>query len=83
MTSFTPDDRRAVVLGANIAGLVTARVLCGRFAEVVLLDRDELPEGPAPRKGTPHAVQPHGLLERNPFRMCRGLEVRRDHTRRP
>jgi hypothetical protein len=64
MTSFIPDSRRAIVLGASIAGLVTARVLCGRFAEVVLLERDELQEGPAPRKGTPHAVQPHGLLAR-------------------
>jgi 2-polyprenyl-6-methoxyphenol hydroxylase-like FAD-dependent oxidoreductase len=64
MTSLIPDDRRAIVLGASIAGLLTARVLCGRFAEVVLLERDELSEGPAPRKGTPHAVQPHGLLAR-------------------
>lgn len=64
MTSSIPEDRRAVVLGASIAGLLTARVLCERFAEVVLLERDALPERPAPRKGTPHAVHPHGLLAR-------------------
>jgi len=64
MTSFISDDRRAIVLGASIAGLLTARVLCGRFAEVVLLERDELPERSAPRKGAPHAVHPHGLLAR-------------------
>jgi 2-polyprenyl-6-methoxyphenol hydroxylase-like FAD-dependent oxidoreductase len=64
MTSLIPDDRRAIVLGASIAGLLTARVLCGRFTEVVLLERDELPERPAPRKGTPHALHPHGLLAR-------------------
>jgi hypothetical protein len=64
MTSFVPDDRRAIVLGASIAGLLAARVLSGRFAEVVLLERDELPQRPAPRKGTPHAVHPHGLLAR-------------------
>ena len=58
------DDRRAVVLGASIAGLLTARVLCEHFAEVVLLERDELPDRPAPRKGTPHAAHPHGLLAR-------------------
>jgi 2-polyprenyl-6-methoxyphenol hydroxylase-like FAD-dependent oxidoreductase len=58
------DDRRAIVLGASIAGLLAARVLCGRFAEVVLLERDELPDRPEPRKGTPHAVHPHGLLAR-------------------
>jgi hypothetical protein len=56
MTSFILDDRRAIVLGASIAGLLTARVLCGRFAEVVLLERDELPARPAPRIRTPHAV---------------------------
>jgi 2-polyprenyl-6-methoxyphenol hydroxylase-like FAD-dependent oxidoreductase len=64
MTSSIPKERRAVVLGASIAGLLTARVLCERFAEVVLLERDALPERPSPRKGTPHAVHPHGLLAR-------------------
>jgi flavin-dependent dehydrogenase len=64
MTSSIPRDRRAVVLGASIAGLLTARVFCERFAEVVLLERDVLPERPAARKGTPHAVHPHGLLAR-------------------
>ena len=64
MASSIPDDRRAIVLGASIAGLLTARVLSDRFAEVVLLERDALSEQPAPRKGTPHAVHPHGLLAR-------------------
>ena len=64
MSSSLPDARRAVVLGASIAGLLAARVLCEHFAEVVLLERDPLPERPAPRKGTPHAVHPHGLLAR-------------------
>lgn len=57
-------SQRAVVLGASLAGLLAARVLSERFAEVLLLERDELPTGAAPRKGTPHAVQPHGLLAR-------------------
>ena len=64
MTVAQRDERRAIVLGASIAGLLTARVLCERFAEVVLLERDELPDRPAPRKGTPHAMHPHGLLAR-------------------
>jgi 2-polyprenyl-6-methoxyphenol hydroxylase-like FAD-dependent oxidoreductase len=70
MPSSVPDNRRAVVLGASIAGLLTARVLCERFAEVVILERDALSEKPAPRKGTPHAVHPHGLLARG----CQILE---------
>jgi 2-polyprenyl-6-methoxyphenol hydroxylase-like FAD-dependent oxidoreductase len=64
VTSSMPENRRAVVLGASIAGLLTARVLCERFDEVVLLERDALPEKPAPRKGTPHAIHAHGLLAR-------------------
>lgn len=59
---------RAIVLGASMAGLLAARVLSERFDEVVLLERDQLPNGPLPRKGTPHAVHPHGLL-------ARGLQV--------
>lgn len=54
--------RRALVLGASMAGLLAARVLSERFHEVWLLERDELPQGAQPRKGTPHAVHSHGLL---------------------
>jgi 2-polyprenyl-6-methoxyphenol hydroxylase-like FAD-dependent oxidoreductase len=56
--------RRAAVIGASIAGLLAARILSERFDEVVLLERDPLPNGAAPRKGTPQAAQPHGLLAR-------------------
>lgn len=56
--------RRAIVLGASMAGLLAARVLQPHFDEVLLLDRDELPGHAAARKGTPHAVHPHGLLAR-------------------
>jgi 2-polyprenyl-6-methoxyphenol hydroxylase-like FAD-dependent oxidoreductase len=55
---------RAVVLGASMAGLMAARVLSERFQEVWLLDRDPLPQGAMPRKGTPHALHTHGLLAR-------------------
>lgn len=52
-----PDDDgrdHAVVLGAGLAGLLTARVLAERFARVTVLDRDELPEdGPRFRPGAP------------------------------
>ncbi len=56
--------QRAVVLGASLAGLLAARVLSEHFDEVVLLERDALPDHAAPRKGTPQAVHPHGLLAR-------------------
>jgi 2-polyprenyl-6-methoxyphenol hydroxylase-like FAD-dependent oxidoreductase len=56
--------RVAAVIGASIAGLLAARVLSERFDEVWLFERDTLPAGAEPRKGTPQAVQPHGLLAR-------------------
>ena len=56
--------RRVLVIGASMAGLLAARVLSEHFSDVVLLERDALPDGPAPRKGTPHATHPHGLLAR-------------------
>ena len=56
--------RRAMVIGASMAGLLAARVLSECFTEVLLLERDPLPDRAGPRKGTPHAVHPHGLLAR-------------------
>lgn len=56
--------RRALVLGASMAGLLAARILAERFDEVWLIERDALPDGPAPRKGTPQALHAHGLLAR-------------------
>ncbi|MFB6134033.1 MAG: FAD-dependent oxidoreductase [Halanaeroarchaeum sp.] len=54
---------RAVVVGASVAGLVAARALADGFEEVVLLERDPLPNEPAPRDGAPQTHHPHALLE--------------------
>ncbi|MCB0136831.1 MAG: FAD-dependent monooxygenase [Caldilineaceae bacterium] len=64
--------RRALVLGASMAGLWTARVLADHFDEVVVLERDRLPEGAAPRAGVPQARQYHVLL-------LRGLQLLREY----
>ncbi|MBL7260549.1 hypothetical protein JKJ07_40280 [Actinoplanes sp. LDG1-01] len=45
-----------------MAGLAAARVLSERFAQVLVLDRDELPGEPVPRRGVPQGSQPHILL---------------------
>ena len=66
--STFPPRQRAIVIGASIAGLLAARVLSERYPDMLLLERDPLPEQAAPRKGTPQAVHPHGLL-------ARGLQV--------
>lgn len=54
--------RRAIVLGGSFTGLLAARVLSDHFDDVVVLERDIPADEPAPRKGTPHALHPHGLL---------------------
>ncbi|MCG8915231.1 FAD-dependent monooxygenase [Actinokineospora sp. PR83] len=53
---------QAVVLGAGIAGLVAARVLAEHYDEVVVVERDELPDGPAHRRFVPQSHHAHGLL---------------------
>jgi 2-polyprenyl-6-methoxyphenol hydroxylase-like FAD-dependent oxidoreductase len=54
----------AVVLGASLAGLLTARVLTESFDRVTLVDRDTLPDGPLPRRGVPQGWQSHGMHAR-------------------
>ena len=53
---------KAIVMGASIAGLWTARALTDHFEEVILIERDQLPEGPEFRSGAPQARQYHTLL---------------------
>ena len=52
----------AVVLGAGMAGLATARALSSHFGKVTVLERDRFPDEPAPRNGTPQAAHAHALL---------------------
>ncbi|MFC4069000.1 FAD-dependent oxidoreductase [Actinoplanes subglobosus] len=55
---------RAIVLGGSMAGLLAARVLSDHYAEVLVLDRDDLLGSTGPRRGTPQAVHAHALLAR-------------------
>ncbi|MCX4904389.1 NAD(P)/FAD-dependent oxidoreductase [Streptomyces sp. NBC_00878] len=57
------EQRRAVVIGASIAGLCTARVLADRFGHVVVVDRGDLPAGPEFRSVVPQGRHAHGILE--------------------
>lgn len=54
---------KAIVMGASIAGLWTARALSDHFQEVLVLERDHLPEGPEFRSGAPQVRQFHTLLQ--------------------
>ena len=53
---------RAIVVGGGLGGLSAARALSDRFRQVVILDRDELPDSVTPRPGIPQGKHPHGLL---------------------
>jgi 2-polyprenyl-6-methoxyphenol hydroxylase-like FAD-dependent oxidoreductase len=55
---------RAVVLGASMAGLLAARVLADAYAQVTVVDRDQLPEGSTHRRGVPQGHHIHALLAR-------------------
>ncbi|KPI02208.1 monooxygenase FAD-binding protein [Actinobacteria bacterium OK074] len=55
-------SRRAVVIGAGQAGMLAAAALSRAVDEVVVLDRDGLPDGPEYRKGLPQGRHAHLLM---------------------
>jgi 2-polyprenyl-6-methoxyphenol hydroxylase-like FAD-dependent oxidoreductase len=54
----------AVVLGASMAGLLTARVLADTYTRVTVVERDVLPLDMAHRRGVPQGLHPHALHAR-------------------
>jgi 2-polyprenyl-6-methoxyphenol hydroxylase-like FAD-dependent oxidoreductase len=54
----------AVVLGASMTGLMTARVLADCYERVTVVERDQLPSPGHTRKGVPQARHAHLLLPR-------------------
>ncbi|MFD9190303.1 NAD(P)/FAD-dependent oxidoreductase [Streptomyces phaeochromogenes] len=52
--------RSAVVLGGSLAGMLAAQAL-SEFANVTIVERDDLPDTPQPRKGLPQARHVHLL----------------------
>ncbi len=61
----------AIVIGASLAGLWTARVLADHFQRVTVFERDQLPAGPASRPGVPQDRHVHVLLQRGALIMGR------------
>jgi 2-polyprenyl-6-methoxyphenol hydroxylase-like FAD-dependent oxidoreductase len=61
-TRMRPIGKHAVVLGASMAGLATARVLADTYERVTVLERDTLPAAAAHRKGVPQSRHAHALL---------------------
>ncbi|WP_406369005.1 FAD-dependent oxidoreductase [Streptomyces sp. NBC_00647] len=56
----TASRRTAVVIGGGMTGMLAATVLAD-FADVRIIERDVLPDGPRPRKGLPQARHAHVL----------------------
>jgi 2-polyprenyl-6-methoxyphenol hydroxylase-like FAD-dependent oxidoreductase len=56
--------RRAVVIGASIAGLCAARVLSDFYDRVTVFERDELPSTPVNRTAVPQGRHVHLLMAR-------------------
>ncbi|WP_051620480.1 FAD-dependent oxidoreductase [Paenibacillus sp. UNC451MF] len=54
----------AVIIGGSIAGLLTARVVSDYYEEVLIIDKDQFPEQPEDRNGTPQAFHPHRFTQR-------------------
>lgn len=50
---------RVIIIGGSIGGMYAAKVLSEHYKDVILIDRDEFPENPVNRAGTPHAFHPH------------------------
>jgi 2-polyprenyl-6-methoxyphenol hydroxylase-like FAD-dependent oxidoreductase len=53
-----------IVLGASVSGLLAARVLADSYRRVTVIERDDLPEVGAGRRGVPQGRHAHGLLPR-------------------
>jgi 2-polyprenyl-6-methoxyphenol hydroxylase-like FAD-dependent oxidoreductase len=56
--------KKAIVIGASMAGLLAARSLADHFEQVVLLERDKFPAPGENRKGVPQGKHTHVLLSR-------------------
>lgn len=58
------EQQHAVILGASMAGLLTAAALSRRYDSVTVVERDVLPQEPAHRRGVPQSHHTHALLTR-------------------
>ncbi|MGW1975061.1 NAD(P)/FAD-dependent oxidoreductase [Streptomyces sp. NPDC001889] len=61
--TFSADarGRRAVVIGGGLAGMLAAAALRGVVDDIRVVENDELPGGPVPRRGLPQAGHVHLL----------------------
>ncbi len=72
MVNPTSTRKHAIVIGASMAGLLAASVLCKHFEKITLLERDPVQNLPESRKGQPQTHHIHALL-------AQGLEIIKDY----
>ncbi|MBD3859701.1 FAD-dependent oxidoreductase [Bacillus sp. 28A-2] len=53
---------QAIVIGGGITGMLAAKILSTFYHQVFIIERDELPDSPANRLGTPQSFHPHRML---------------------
>lgn len=58
---MTDVGHRAVVVGGSVAGLLAARVLADGFEDVMIIERDSLPDQAVARRGVPQGRHIHVL----------------------
>jgi 2-polyprenyl-6-methoxyphenol hydroxylase-like FAD-dependent oxidoreductase len=62
MNKNSSSRNQAIVLGASLGGLMTARVLSKHYKKVIIIEKDEVHRQPESRKGQPQTRHLHGLL---------------------
>ena len=62
MKKKSADRNRAIVMGASMAGLVTARALSDHYRELILVEQDRFENVVEHRRGVPQSRHAHGLL---------------------
>jgi 2-polyprenyl-6-methoxyphenol hydroxylase-like FAD-dependent oxidoreductase len=62
MNVMAHNGTSAIVIGASMAGLLTARALSTHLEHVTILERDTLPDSGLPRAGVPQSNHLHILL---------------------
>ncbi|WP_207479413.1 FAD-dependent oxidoreductase [Arenibaculum pallidiluteum] len=62
--------KRAIIIGAGIGGLASAGAVAPYFDTVLVLERDELPIQPIPRRGAPQSTQLHVVLAGGMQALC-------------
>ena len=51
------------IVGCSFGGIATAGALAQHFDRVTIVERDDIPDAPDPRKGVPQSPHVHGILK--------------------